>query len=159
MKSASLNDLKKELQVLQPKELIDLCISLAKYKRESKEYLDYLLFESTNKELFVSTVKTEIDEHFENLKQQENLYYVKKGLRKVLRILSKYSKFLNDKSHSADIHIYFCKSLKDSGIPYHKSALIVNLYAQQLKKINSLVDALHEDLQQDYIADLEKLKE
>ena len=44
MKSGTLADIKKELQELEPKQLAELCIALAKYKKDNKEYLDYLLF-------------------------------------------------------------------------------------------------------------------
>ena len=85
METTSLQDLKKELQELPPKELIELCIALAKYKKDNKEYLGYLLFEAHNKTQFIAEVKKAMDEHFYELQQQPNLYYVKKGLRKQLR--------------------------------------------------------------------------
>lgn len=157
MKAASISELKKELQELPSKQLAELCITLAKYKKDNKEFLDYLLFEAHDKPGFVSGVKKEIDEHFQELRQQSNLYYVKKSLRKVLRILNKYCKYINDKALAAELHIYFCTKLKFSGIPYHKSQLLVNLYEQELKKINTLIKGLHEDLQQDYMNDLEKI--
>jgi len=157
MKTNSLSELKKELQVIPPAELLELCVSLAKYKKDNKEYLNYLLFEATNKQAFINEVKAEIEEYISTLKSQPNLYYVKKGLRKLLRILGKYSKYVNDKALSAEILIYFCAQLKQSGIHYPKSPLLVNLYEQQLKKINALISALHEDLQQDYLNDLEKI--
>lgn len=157
MKTSSLSDLKKELQQIPPKYLVDLCVNLAKYKKDNKEYLDFLLFESHNKPLYIASVKKEIDEHFEELKHQTNLYYVKKGLRKQLRLITKYSKYVSDKALATDLLIYFCGKLKHSGIPYHKSQLIVNLYGQQLKKIHTLINSLHEDLQQDYLNDLEKI--
>jgi membrane-anchored protein YejM (alkaline phosphatase superfamily) len=157
MKSNSLSELKKELQLIPPAELLELCIALAKYKKDNKEYLTYLLFESTNKQAFINEVKAEIEEHINALKSQPNLYYVKKGLRKLLRTLGKYSKYVNDKALSAEVLIYFCSQLKQSGIPYPKSPLLVNMYGQQLKKINTLVSTLHEDLQQDYLNDLEKI--
>ena len=138
--------------------MVELCLNLAKYKKDNKEFLDYLLFQSHNKESFVSAVKSEIDEHFLELKTQANLYYVKKSLRKLLRIITKYCKYLNDKAAAAELHIYFCSKLKRSGIPYHKSQLLINMYEQQLKKINSLINSLHEDLQQDYLNDLEKIQ-
>ena len=157
MKPVSLSDLKKELQVIPPNQLVELCINLAKYKKDNKEYLGYLLFDAANKPVFIQEIKAEIEEHINELKSQANLYYVKKSLRKLLRILSKYSKFTNDKALSADMLIYFCSQLKQSGIAYHKSPLLVNLYQQQLKKIHSLISSLHEDLQQDYLNDLEKI--
>ena len=35
--------------------------------------------------------------------------------------------------------------------------LLINLYEQQLKKINTLINSLHEDLQQDYLNDLQDI--
>lgn len=159
MKSASISELKKELNELPQKQLVELCLSLSKYKKDNKEFLDYLLFEAYDKANFALSIKKEIDEHFEELKTQSNLYYTKKSLRKILRLITKYCKYLNDKAIAAELHIYFCSKLKNSGIPYHKSQLIVNMYEQQLKKINTLISALHEDLQQDYLNDLEKIME
>lgn len=157
MKSVSLSELKKELQEIPQKELIELCVAVAKYKKDNKEFLSYLLFDAHDKNAFVNEVKIEIDEQINTLKSQPNLYFVKKGLRKALRIITKYDKYISDKALSADLHIYFCSTLKHSGIPYHRSQLIVNMYEQQLKKINVLINSLHEDLQQDYLYDLEKL--
>lgn len=157
MKTASLSELKKELQELPPKQLAELCVTLAKYKKDNKEFLDYLLFESHDKKTFITNVKAEIDEHFMDISVQSNLYYVKKSLRKLLRIITKYCKYINDKALAADLHIYFCSKLKHSGIPYRKSQLLINMYEQQLKKINTLIKGMHEDLQQDYITDLEKI--
>jgi hypothetical protein len=157
LKAASISDLKKELQELPPKQLAELCITLAKYKKDNKEFLDYLLFEAHDKVNFISGVKKEIDEHFQELRSQANLYYVKKSLRKLLRIINKYCKYINDKALAAELHIHFCSKLKHSGIPYRKSQLLVNMYEQELKKINTLIKALHEDLQQDYLNDLEKI--
>jgi hypothetical protein len=157
MKVSSISELKKELHELPQKQLVELCLQLTKYKKDNKEYLDYLLFQAHDKHSFISAVKTEIDEHFDELKAQSNLYYVKKSLRKLLRIITKYCKYVADKALAADLHIYFCRKMKASHIPYHKSQLLVNMYEQQLKKINTLILGLHEDLQQDYLNDLESI--
>lgn len=157
MKVSSISELKKELHELPQKQLVELCLSLAKYKKDNKEFLDYLLFQAHDKPSFIGAVKSEIDEHFNDLRTQPNLYYVKKSLRKLLRMITKYCKYINDKSAAAELHIYFCSQLKQSGIPYHKSQLLVNMFEQQIKKINALIAALHEDLQQDYLNDLEKV--
>jgi len=157
MKASSISELKKELHELPAKQLVELCLHLAKYKKDNKEFLDYLLFQAHDKPSFVSAVKTEIDGHFEELKTQANLYYVKKSLRKLLRLITKYCKYIGDKALAADLHIYFCQKMKASGIHYHKSQLLINMYEQQLKKINTLISSLHEDLQQDYLNDLEKI--
>lgn len=159
MKLTSISEVKKELQHLQTKELVELCLKLAKYKNDNKDFFGYLLFHDYDKPSFIKEVKLEIDIHFEELKLQGNLYYVKKGLRKLLRIIIKYCKYLDDKALNAELHIYFLSKLKKSGIPYHKSQLLINLYEQQVKKINSLISKLHQDLQQDYVKELSDITE
>lgn len=159
MRNAGVSELKKELEELSPKELVGLCISLAKYKKESKDYLSFLLFEAHDKPAFANDVKAELDAHFEELKKQSNLYYVKKGLRKILRMVVRYCRFLSDDAIAAELHIYFCLSLKKSGIPYWQNKLIVNLMVLEIKKIKALVAKLHPDLQNDFSGDLEKLIE
>jgi gas vesicle protein len=157
VKTATLNELKKELQELPQKQLVELCLTLAKYKKDNKEFLDYLLFEAHDKTNFLAEVKKQIDSHFSELKTQSNLYFVKKSLRKLLRLITKYCKYISDKALAADLHIYFCKKLKLSGIPFQKSQMIINMYQQQLKKINTLLKSLHEDLQNDYLIELEEI--
>ncbi len=157
MKAASLSEVKKELQLLEAPELMELCLLLARYKKDNKEFLDYQLFRSQDKTIFVNDVKADIDEQFAELGRQSNLYFAKKSLRKILRIISKYSKYVSSNSASAELYIYFCLKLKNSGIAFRKSQMLVNMYGQQLKKINLLVNSLHEDLRTDYAADLEAI--
>jgi hypothetical protein len=159
MKSFTLIELKRELQLLPASDLADLCVSLAKYKKDNKEFLGYLLVDSYDKPGFVADIKKEVDEHFAELKSQNNLYYVKKSLRKLLRGLTKYCKYINDKAITCDLHIYFCKKVIESGIPFHKSQLLVNMYEQQIKKIEKLIAGLHEDLQGDYLRELEAIQQ
>jgi len=159
MKSGSLSDIKKELQELEPARLAELCIALAKYKKDNKEFLDYLLFESHNKQDFVKQIRELVDENFAELHPDTNLYYAKKSLRKILRIINKYIKYIGDKAIAVELHIYFCRKLKASKIPIHKSARLVNLEAVEIKKIKSLIASLHEDLQHDYLKELEELSD
>ena len=159
MKSSSLNEVKKELKNLSPDELVEICTALAKYKKDNKEYLDFLLFEAHNKEEYIGRIKEQINEAFVLMKGQGNLYYNKKSLRKVLRFIGKYTKYIGEKTTAIELLIYFCLKLKKSGIPYHESKLIVNMYEQQVKKIKTLINSLHEDLQQDYAEDMDKIIE
>ena len=46
MKPATVKQLKDELKTKDSSELVELCINLAKFKKDSKEYLSYLLFEA-----------------------------------------------------------------------------------------------------------------
>jgi hypothetical protein len=154
MNVSSLQEVKDELKELPPKELLELCISLAKYKKDNKEYLGYLLFQAQDRDGFILRVKTEIDDHFAEMQSQKNLYYIKKSLRKMLRIINKYCKYMGDKAATAELLIYFCSKIKRAGIPIHKSARLVNLFNAQEKKIRSVISSLHEDLQSDFLKEL-----
>ncbi len=157
MKTSSLQEVKQELLELSPKELLELCVNLAKYKKDNKEYLAYLLFQSHDREGFIVQLKAEIDRQFEEMQPQKNLYYIKKSLRKILRIINKYCKYLGDKASAAEVHLYFCLKIKQAGIPIHKSARLTNLFNAEEKKIRTLISALHEDLQADFLRELEEM--
>ena len=156
MKAASLSEIKKELGTLNPGEVQELCLRMARFKKESKELLTYLLFEAHSEAGFIESVKQEIDHGFEEL-NRANLYFVKKGLRKILRNVNKYNRYSGIKTTALDTHIYFLQKIKSSKIPIHDSVLLINLYNGQLKKINTLLKTLHEDLRYDYKVELGKL--
>ena len=82
MKAASLNDVKKELTYLEPENLRALCIRLARYKKENKELLTYLLFESHDEQGYITGVKNEMDGHFEAL-PKTNIYLIKKMAQRI----------------------------------------------------------------------------
>lgn len=156
MKAATLNELKKELTGLSPKELVEICLRLAKYKKESKELLSYLIFESENEANYIAAIKADIDEQFELL-NTSNLYVAKKGLQKIVRSISKYIKYSGIKQTEIEVLIYFCQMLKDSGIRISYSPVIENMYNRQLAKIEKALGSLHEDLQFDYQQEVETL--
>jgi hypothetical protein len=156
MKPATIHDIKQELVNLPPQKVLELCLRLARYKKENKELLTYLLFESTDDHAYVETVKKEVDEEFTDL-PKANLYLTKKSLRKLLKSISKYSKHIASKQAEAEMLIYFCSKLKNSGIPIYKSTALTNLYKQQIKKINTAVETLHEDLHFDFEKQLQQL--
>jgi len=156
MKAATLNELKKELTNLPAKELVEICLRLAKYKKESKELLTYLIFESDNEANYIAAIKADVNEQFELL-NTSNLYVAKKGLQKIVRSVSKYIKYSGIKQTEIEVLIYFCQMLKESGIPITQNTVIENMYYRQLTKINKAVASLHEDLQFDFQQEIENL--
>jgi hypothetical protein len=157
MKTASIQELKQELQSVAPGKLLELCLRLAKFKKENKELLTYLLFEAHNEEDYINSVKLLIDEGFTEL-PKANLYLTKKSLRKILRTTNRYIRYTGSKQAEVALLIYFCRQLKDSGIKIQKSNVLHNLYLQQIKKINTSLQGLHEDLQYDYRQQLDELE-
>lgn len=157
MKAATINEIKQALNVSAPAKLLELCIRLAKYKKENKELLSYLLFEAHNEAAYIESVKGELDKQFANI-NQSNLYFVKKSLRKILRTTGKYIRHTASKQSEVELLLYFCGLLKNSTIPVHTSTGLINLYEYQLKKIAKVIATLHEDLQYDYLKELKKLE-
>jgi hypothetical protein len=149
MKASTLNEIKKELHAQDPEVLQDLCMRLAKYKKENKELLTYLLFEAYNERAYIDNVKEEIEALFKEL-PQGNTYYVKKSLRKILRVANRQIKYSGIKQTELELRIFFCAKIKEARISLSPGTVLFNLYQGQLKKINSILEKLPEDLQSDY---------
>jgi uncharacterized FlaG/YvyC family protein len=156
MKAATIQEIKEDLKERPAAELVQLCLRLARFKKENKELLTYLLFEEVDEEGYVQQVRVELDEGFAQVNIRQ-LHLAKKTLRKLLRIANKYIRYSNHKTTEADILLHYCINFKALNLPLHKSATLTNLYRGQLKKIRAAVDTLHEDLQHDYHRTLNRL--
>ncbi len=157
MKSATVFEIKDELLQLPPARLVDLCLRLVKFKKENKELLTYLLFEAHDIDAYIGLVKTEMAEAFTEI-NSSNLYFAKKTIRKILRNINKYIRYTGSKQAEIELLLFYCRTLKESGIPFQKSPALVNLYDGQLKKIKKAIETLHEDLQYDYNRELEAME-
>ena len=157
MRAATIQEIKQELGTIKPNALAELCLRLARFKKENKELLTYLLFEAHNEQEYVKSVKQEIDDLFGDM-NQSHLYFAKKTLRKIIRIINKYCRYSNSKQTELELRLHFCTSLHASGIALHRNTVITNLFQSQLKKVYAVLDTLHEDLQYDYRKELEQLK-
>jgi len=143
-----LQDIKKEIQHLPAPQLAELCLRLARYKKENKELLAYILFEANNEAAFIEKVKAEAGFMFSQLPVRS--YDAAKSLRKILRLLTKYTKFTGSKETEIDLLLSFCNNYVDyidRKISYKPLRMILS---RQLLKIRTLVGKLHEDLQYDY---------
>lgn len=158
MKVATIHELKEELLAAKPAALAGLCLRLARFKKENKELLTYLLFEAHDEQGYIQSIKAEIDELFAEINLSQ-LYFAKKSLRKIVRIINKYSRYSAIKTTEMELRLHFCGRLKASGIPIRQNAVISNLYDSQLKKTGTLLGTLHEDLQYDYRKELSGLAE
>jgi len=156
MKAASLSEIKEELKSIPQKQLIEFCLRLAKYKKENKELLTYLLFEEQDLEGYIRGAKEEIDEGFTEV-NMSNPYFAKKTLRKVLRIANRRIKYTGNKTAEAEILLHYCTNFKGMPLKWSKSQILVNIYNNQLKKIQAAIETMHEDLQYDYIKELQRL--
>lgn len=156
MMNVSVNDIRKELVHLDPEKLQSLCLRLVKYKKENKELLGYLLFEAHDEPAYIEQVKEEIDTLFKELSHR-NLYLTKKILRKILRFVNKQIKYSGIPQTELALRVYFCQKIRKEKIPLDTGTQLFNLYQQQLKKINTVLDKLPEDEQGDYTRALETI--
>ncbi|MBK8608532.1 MAG: hypothetical protein IPL84_00875 [Chitinophagaceae bacterium] len=156
MKAASVHELKQELSNLPQAQLAELCIRLAKFKKENKELLTYLLFEAFDENAFVENIKADMLQQFSEI-NTSNLYFVKKSLRKILRLLNKFIRYTGSAEIEVRLLLFFCTTLKNSGIPVEKNPVIKNMYQNQEKKIRKTIAGMHEDLQYEYINALTQL--
>ena len=143
---------------VKPVDLVELCLRLGRFKKENKELLTYLLFEAHDEHGYTQGIKKEIDQHFTEI-NVSHLYFAKKSLRKIVRIINKFCRYSGVKTTEVELRIYFCSRLKNSDIPIARNNVIGNLYQSQLKKIESVLSNLHEDLQYDFRKEMEELME
>ncbi len=156
MKAVTVKEISQELQNLTPKELRDLCLRLARFKKENKELLTYLLFESSDESSYVEGVKKEIDQQFE-LVNKKSYYFIKKGLRRILLNTRKFIRYSNHKKTELDLLIHYCTKLKKFTPSIQKNAALRNLYLRQIETIREKLGSVHEDLQYDYSMEIEAL--
>jgi hypothetical protein len=156
MTTASLAELKRALRNVPSGELPDLCIRLARYKKENKELLSYLLFEADDEPEYIKGVKTEIDQLFKDL-SRSTPYMTKKGLRKALNFTNQRIRYSGQKRTETELLIHFCKIFRKE-VPFRHNVTIKNIYLRQILRIKKTIATLHEDLQFDFGEELKKLE-
>lgn len=156
VRTATIQELKQELQTASPAKLSALCLRLAKFKKENKELLTYLLFEEDDLESYMASVKKEISRLWEEV-NTSNLYFAKKTIRKILRVTNKHIRYTASPQAEVELLLHFCTGFRQTGVDYKKSNTLNNLYNSQLKKMNKTVLLMHEDLQYEYKRELAKL--
>ena len=156
MKAATVKELKDELAKYSQKEILAICLRLSKFKKENKELLTYLLYESKNEMAYIENVKNEIDIQFEQI-NKNSYYFIKKSVRKILRIIKKYIRYSQKKETEVELLIFFCYKLNNFHPSINKNKVLQKLYLQQIESIRKTVSKLHEDLQYDYETELDEL--
>lgn len=156
MKAATIHELKQELDNTSPAKVQELCLRLARFKKENKELLTYLLFEAHDTAAYIESVKKEMDTQFEGV-NKTTMYFAKKALRKIVRIAAKYIRYSGMATVEIELLIHFCNGMKALDIPIQQTPALLNIYQSQLKKMNKAMATLHEDIQYDYRREIDKL--
>ncbi len=156
MKTASIREIREELNLQTETELLQLCLRLARFKKENKELLTYLLFEANSEDNYIQTVQKHMDESFQAI-NTNNYYYIKKSVRKILRDTKKFIRYSQKKETEVELLLYFCAKLKHLNPSIRRNKTLRNLYERQLALIRKKIGGLHEDLQYDFKLEIEKL--
>ena len=150
----NLQSVKKELQHLSSTQLADLCLRLAKYKKENKELLSYLLFEANSHDTYVEGIKQEMDTLFKEL--PSHYYYAAKSMRKILKLITKHTKFMASKPAEIELLLHYCQEYVNHVDKRTSYKPLKQLLHKQLEKVAKLIATLHEDLQYDHQAGFER---
>lgn len=156
MKPASLGIIKKELKRKSGDELEELVLRLTKFKVENKELLTYLLFDIDDEAGFIENIKRNLDSLFKEI-NTANFYYIKKGIRRILRTLKRYIRYSQNKETEVELLLYFCEKLLNFEPSIKSNKAMMYLFEKQKELIAKRILLLHEDLQYDYNLELETL--
>lgn len=149
MKAATVSDIKKELRQVAPMQLAEIILRLARFKKENKELLTYLLFESDSEEHYVKSVSTYMNTEFE-LINTSNYYYIKKSIRKILRQTKTFIRYSNVKETEVELLLHFCECMIAFKPSIFKNRTLNNIFDRQIILIEKKIKTLHEDLQYEY---------
>lgn len=156
MKAASVREIKAELLFKSKEELVELCLTMSKHKKENKELLTYLLFERQDENGYVNEIRAEIDKEFDEI-NYTSYYYAAKNIRKLLRTCKKYIRYSKNKATEAEVLLYFCSKLKVICEYFEYNAALLSIYEKQFEIANKKIATLHEDLQYDFKIMIEDL--
>lgn len=156
MKAATVAQIKKELELRSSDQLLELCLRLAKFKKENKELLTYLLFESEDEQAYIELVQKDLDLKLDAI-NVHSYYYIKKSMRKALRELKKFIRYSNRKETEVELLMHFCYRMSEFTPSIFKNRVLYNMFNTQLNLIEKRISSLHEDLQYDYTLELESL--
>ena len=74
-----------------------------------------------------------------------------------MRIADKYIKYSNSDTTETEIWLFVAETMLGLGLPLHKSTALQNIYSGIIKKIKKSMAGMHEDLQYDYLRQLNSI--
>lgn len=157
MQTATVHQIKNEIKHLDKPELMELCLKLAKFKKENKELLSYLLFEADDEAHFINTIKQDITDEFNTINRSSS-YLIKKSSRRILKDTKKYIRYSKKVETEIELLMHFCHELGKFNSALEQNVVLGNMYRTQIKAIKKNMAKVHEDLQYDYSETLETLE-
>ena len=156
MKAATLKEVKTELNYKSHSELLEICLRLSRFKKENKELLTYLLFEISDEEKYIESIQRKIDLEFDSI-NTDSYFYMRKSIRKILRLLKKYIRYSQNKETEVELLLYFSTKLQQFSPSIFTSKALANLFQRNMDFVEKKISLLHEDLQYDYQQEIDRL--
>ena len=94
---------------------MDLTLRLIKYKTENKELISYLLFDEDDLAGYIADLRDEVSVLFDDIHPFPP-YQTKRGVRKALKFISRYSKYTNAKETESELLLHLCSLMKQNGM-------------------------------------------
>lgn len=140
---------------LSVQQLTETCLRLAKYKKDNKELLHYLLFDAADPLHYAEQVKAFLEDEFRALPRP--YYQSSKTLRKILRLMNRHAKYTASRQVELEMLLWFCINFLKYADTSSSHKPLQALFIRQLDKIKGLLPKLHEDLQFDYTREFDAL--
>jgi hypothetical protein len=157
MYTAGVKEIRQELEAQSAKELINIIQRLARFKKENKELLTFLLFEAHDIDTHLAAVREELLASMLDI-HPDRVYLAKKTIRKTLRIANKHVKLIGSKSAEAEIRLHVCRLLQQSSLPIDRNPVLLRIFQTQLRTARKAIAALHEDLQWELLREADRLE-
>ena len=135
---------------------MDMCLRLCRFKKENKELMSYLLFESHDEEAYVQSVKEEIDHRFEQV-NRKSPYFIRKSFRSILQHTRKFIRYSSSKETEVELLIHYCKRLKEFRPDIRRNGRLLKIHQTITQQLEGKIGALHEDLHYDYYKELKRV--
>lgn len=155
MHAATIDTIKTELKQLPPKQVLELLLRLARFKKENKELLTYILFESANESDYVEQIKVEITEEMEEIDKLP-AYQYKKQFRKIQRKINKPIKYIGNKSATAELYMHMVRLISKKKKTVSVTSFLDKSLQQYIGKIEKLLPGIEDDLVADFKKQLQQ---
>lgn len=142
------SDLKKELLQLSNPEIATLCLRLARFKKENKELLTYLLFKANDQDAFVKEYKEEMNLQFSKINGSN--YLIVKALRKISLQMNNQIRYASSEVVKIELLLHYCSNYVNYVNSRSLYKPLRNLFYRNIEKAKAVIQKLHEDLQHDY---------
>ena len=104
----------------------------------------------------ISMLVVAMDVEFDSI-NTDSYFYMRKSIRKILRLLKKYIRYSHSKETEVELLLYFSRKLQQFSPSVFNSRALTNLHQRNMDFVEKKISLLHEDLQYDYQQEIEKL--